>query len=134
MNDSNENKSIDQLRAEAAETRQRVSEDVEALAYKVSPHNLKEEAKQSMKDAGHRAVDNVKDAGHRALDTVKDSANEAAVATRGMASNLGRAARENPIPTAMIGVGLGWLAYAAMNRGRSTSLNERYPRAYTYDG
>ncbi len=105
MTDSREDKSIDELRAEAAETRQRVSQDVEALAYKVSPQNLKEEAKQSVRDAGHRAVENV-----------KHSADEAVSMTRGFASDFNRAARENPIPTAMIGLGIGWLAYAAFNR------------------
>ena len=129
MNESTEDKSIDQLRAEAAETRQRVSQDVEALAHKVSPQNLKQEAKQSIKDAGHRVMDDAKDAGHRAMDNVKDTANEAVTVTRGFASDVGRAARENPIPTAMIGVGLGWLAYAAVQR-RSSRTQEPYPRNY----
>jgi len=105
-----ENKSIEELNTQAAHTRRRVADDVEALSYKVSPENIKEEAKDAVREAGRRATEKVRHTASRSADT-----------GRRIGHDLVTTGRENPIPTAMIGLGIGWLGYMALtHRSRGT--------------
>lgn len=97
MNKSNGSKSIEELRYEIAETRQRVQADVAAFSYKVSPQNLKEEGKQMMKDEAQNAKSAVQN-------RVREGGREAAAIVR-----------RDPVPTMLVGaglVGLGWWVYS----------------------
>lgn len=97
MTDSNSGKSIEELRYEVAETRQKVQADVSALSRKVSPENLKEEGKLMMKEQAHNAKVAVQHG-------VQERGERAAAAVR-----------RDPIPTMLVGaglVGLGWWVYS----------------------
>jgi hypothetical protein len=108
------------LRADVERTRERLSEDVEALGTKLSPENLKAEAKQSIKTTVRRGTEQVKD--------------EVSSAGNSVVSFV----RANPLPLALIGVGVGWLVWSARSgrdghRGASMDYATR-GRAEVYDG
>lgn len=81
------------LRAEIDETRERLSADVDALGNKLSPENIKAEAKQAVKKTVQRGAEQVREG----------------VSSAG--AGLMDAVKANPIPVALIGVGLGWLVW-----------------------
>lgn len=109
MNEKNQTTSdIERLKSDAAETRQRLADDVDALGEKMSPANLKKEAKAAVSDMGRMAVDEV-----------KSVAQDAAHQTQKFSENFTQVVRENPVPALMVGAGLGWLIYRAATRSRS---------------
>jgi ElaB/YqjD/DUF883 family membrane-anchored ribosome-binding protein len=83
----------DALRSDLEQTRERVSSDIEALGTKLSPQNLKAEAKRAVT----RTVE-------RGTDRIREEVGAAQTSILGFW-------RENPIPLSLIGVGLGLLAY-----------------------
>jgi ElaB/YqjD/DUF883 family membrane-anchored ribosome-binding protein len=129
MNDMNtsrvgEEKSTDELRAEIEQTRERVSADVEALGTKLSPENLKAEMKQAAVNMKDDAKEAVKRSVRRGADQVMDSVSSAS-------SSVADTARANPIPLALIGIGVGWLIWNARS---SSQASNRGIRRYRYDG
>lgn len=82
------------LRAEIEDTRERFSADVDALGAKISPQNMKAEAKQAIKNTVQRGATQVRDG----------------VSSAG--SNLLSVVKENPVPLALIGAGLGLLVWS----------------------
>jgi hypothetical protein len=94
----NPDKSSDDLRADVERTRERLSQDVDALGAKLSPQNVKAEAKQAVK----RTV-------RRGTNELRDGVNSA---TESVSSFVG----QNPLPLALIGVGVGWLLWNTRTR------------------
>jgi hypothetical protein len=101
------------IRANIAQTREQIGSTIEALQEKLSPAALADQAKTAVRDATIGKVENmVEDAenaiartGHSFFDTVRD----------------------NPVPAAMIGVGLAWLL---VRRRR----HERQEHGYQFQG
>jgi len=93
-------------------TRSRLSRDIDELGNKLSPQNLKEEAKSAIKGAAHGAVSNV---GEQARRT---------------GSRLVEVIRENPLPVIAVGAGVTWLL---TQRSRSEVSGNRMAR-YAYTG
>lgn len=105
---------IERTRAEIERTRADMSETVDAIQGRLSPDNLKEQAKDRVKEA---TVGRAQEAGSGIVETIK----------------------ENPWPVALTGVGLGWLLTSARKqRAERTRLDRRpyypdgYPPAYDY--
>ena len=82
-------------RAEIERTRTDMSETVDAIQDKLSPQNIKEQAKEQAKDTA-------KGAGSTIMETI----------------------RENPVPAALTGIGLGWLFVSARRSSSSSSGQE----------
>jgi ElaB/YqjD/DUF883 family membrane-anchored ribosome-binding protein len=102
---------IERTRAEIERTRSDMSETVDAIQERLSPENLKEQAKDRVREA---TVGRAQEAGSGILETI----------------------RANPLPAALTGIGLGWLFVSAR---RSSSAQPRYrdsayayPTAYDY--
>jgi vacuolar-type H+-ATPase subunit H len=97
------------IRAEIRDTRERLGDTLEALGERLNPQHLTQHIRHDIRDAtigrvGHmarQAVDRV----HETRSTVADTI------------------RENPIPAALIGIGLGWLF---MNRRRAAPRDHVY--------
>jgi ElaB/YqjD/DUF883 family membrane-anchored ribosome-binding protein len=89
-----------------------LSRDIDELGNKLSPHNLKEEAKSAIKDAAQGAVSNV---GEQARRT---------------GYRLVEVLRENPLPVIAVGAGVTWLL---TQRSRSDISGDRMAR-YAYTG
>src|SRR5215217_1682689 len=105
-------KSPEEIEREIEQTRSRLSRDIDELGNKLSPSNLKHEAKTAIKDAAQGAVSNV---GEQARRT---------------SSRLVEVIRENPLPVIAVGAGVTWLL---TQRSRSEVSGNRMAR-YSYTG
>jgi len=105
-------KSQEEIERDIEQTRSRLSRDIDELGNKLSPSNLKEEAKSAIKDAAQGAVSNV---GEQARRT---------------SSRIVEVIRENPLPVIAVGAGVTWLL---TQRSRSDVSGDRMAR-YAYTG
>ena len=101
----------EEIEREIGQTRNRLSRDIDELGNKLSPQNLKEEAKIAIKGAAQGAVSNV---GEQARRT---------------GSRLVEVIRENPLPVIAVGAGVTWLLTQRSHSEVSGSRMARY--AYT---
>ncbi len=88
-------------RAEIERTRADMGETADAIQNKLSPRNLKEQAKEQAKDTA-----------------------------KGTGSTIVETIRENPLPAALTGIGLGWLFVSA--RRQSSEQTPYRGRGYDY--
>ncbi|HEX3232789.1 MAG TPA: DUF3618 domain-containing protein [Gemmatimonadales bacterium] len=103
--------SPEEIEREIQRTRARVGRDIDALGEKLSPENLKQQAKDAMAEKAQDMVSNV---GYQARRT---------------GSRLVDFVRENPLPVAAVGLGVTWLFTL---RTRSEVSGDRMARfAYT---
>jgi len=86
----------EEIEREIGQTRNRLSRDIDELGNKLSPQNLKEEAKSAIKGAAQGAASNV---GEQARRT---------------GSRLVEVIRENPLPVIAVGAGVTWLLTSAL--------------------
>jgi len=110
---------VEVTRVEIERTRADMSETVDAIQERLSPQNLKEQAKDKVKEA---TVGKAQEAGSGIVDTIK----------------------ANPLPAALTGIGLGWLLVSARQqnspqahyrddaRRYRTATNEYAPRVDEY--
>ena len=104
------------LRAEIRETRERMSETLDELGDRLNPARLKAQVKENIREAtvgrvenmARNAADRVNETGHGIVDRI----------------------RENPIPAAMVGIGLGWLLFG----GRRSDDRTLWERSYVQGG
>ncbi len=104
--------STEEIEREIEQTRNRMSRNIDELGDRLSPSNLKQEAKSAIKDAAQGAVSNV---GEQARRT---------------SSRLVEVIRENPLPVIAVGAGVTWLL---TQRSRSDVSGNRMAR-YAYTG
>jgi ElaB/YqjD/DUF883 family membrane-anchored ribosome-binding protein len=102
----------EEIERDIERTRDRMSRNIDELGDRLSPSNLKEEAKSAIKDAAQGAVSNV---GEQARRT---------------SSRLVEVIRENPLPVIAVGAGVTWLL---TQRSRSDVSGDRMAR-YAYTG
>jgi len=105
-------KSPEHIEREIEQTRSRMTRNIDELGDRLSPSNLKQEAKTAIKDAAQGAVSNV---GEQARRT---------------GSRLVEVIRENPLPVIAVGAGVTWLL---TQRSRSDMSGNRMAR-YAYTG
>jgi F0F1-type ATP synthase assembly protein I len=103
---SDDPNSPDAIRAEIEETRARMSNTVDAIQAKLSPERLTQEAKEMVKDATVRKVEKM--------------ANMTMHKAESWRSQMMETIKQNPIPAALVGIGLGWLLIEGT---RSSSYN-----------
>ncbi|MEU4570092.1 DUF3618 domain-containing protein [Micromonospora sp. NPDC023956] len=129
----------DQIRREIEATRNNLSSDVDALAYKVSPSRIVDDRKQRARgalqnvrdkvmgtasDLGHAggnaahsvgdrassAASSVSHAAHSAASSVGDAAHSVGDAATRAPQTLRRKSQGNPLAAGLIAFGVGWLA------------------------
>lgn len=115
-------KSSDELRAEVARTRERLAQDVEAIGQKLSPDNIKREARDAVTRSVRHGVRQGADAVRHGAGVMRTRVNDAG-------TSLAGSARENPLPLALIGAGIGWLIWNARKRSQHVD----YYAAADYD-
>lgn len=109
---------VEATRVEIERTRAGMSETVDAIQDRLSPQNLKEQAKDRVKEA---TVGKAQEAGSGIVDTI----------------------RQNPLPATLAGIGLGWLFVSARKQSsnrppyrdvayRDAAYVEGYPPTYGY--
>lgn len=111
-------------RAQVEETRAEMSGTIDAIQQKLSPENLAQQAKETVRDA---TIGKVEDALNTATDTVQQAASAAEDTAASVGSTLIETIKQNPVPAALAGLGLGWLI---MEARKSSSQ----PSARNYSG
>jgi ElaB/YqjD/DUF883 family membrane-anchored ribosome-binding protein len=102
-----------EIEREIEATRERMSEDIEAIGEKFTPAHVKARAREALQDAREAAMEKVQEVAHQVKDTARDAG-----------TGVAEAVRRNPVPAAMIGVGVAWLVAS----GRDESRRRRYDR------
>lgn len=105
-----------QIQAEIADTREELSETIDALQEKLRPSNIVADATDRVKTA---TTERVRHMAESAGDTAQDMMRN----TRHATSGIMEGARQNPIPALMIGVGVAWLL---VDRTRHQDSGQRY--------
>jgi ElaB/YqjD/DUF883 family membrane-anchored ribosome-binding protein len=97
---------VEVIRAEIEQTREDLSETIDAIQDRLRPRNIVAGATERVKAA---TTEKVKDMANTAGDTAQDVMEQ----TRDMAGEVTRGVRDNPLPAVLIGIGTAWLL---MNR------------------
>lgn len=95
------------IRAGIAETRDRMSNTLDEIGERLNPHRVTEQVKDSIREATIGRVENM---AQQAADRVGD-------AKRGVVDTI----RDNPIPSAMVALGLGWMMWNGRSDSRSAA-------------
>ncbi|MEW5744835.1 MAG: DUF3618 domain-containing protein [Nitrospirota bacterium] len=114
-----EERNPDEIRSDIEQTRAELGDTVEAIKEKFSSEHMKAQVKESTVGRARRM------------------SRRAQGRAREMGSNIADTIRSNPVPAAMVGVGLGWLIMKGARgdgNGRETTLSERETFAYAPGG
>ena len=104
------------MREEIASTRMRMSDTLDEIGERLNPQTIKDNVKDSIREA---TIGRVNDMARNATDSIQRST-----------SGIANVVRDNPIPAAMIAIGLGWMFF---NGGKSDDAN-RAPHAMASRG
>jgi ElaB/YqjD/DUF883 family membrane-anchored ribosome-binding protein len=111
------NDDVERLRADIETTRIELGNTINAIQERLSPARLKQEAKDSVRDA--------------TIGRVKDMAKNAGEKASGAGRGIIEVVRDNPVALAMIGLGAGWLFMNSRKRSqRLSSVSERTALGY----
>ena len=108
-----ENYETSAIRAEIAETRERMSETLDEIGSRLNPHVVKEQVTQRVKEGIREAT----------IGRVEHMARQAADRVNATGTSMADTIRDNPIPAAMVAIGLGWLF---INGRNSSERSYRY--------
>ena len=106
------------IRAEIEETRAQMGDTIDEIGERLRPSHIKQQIGQGIRDA---TVGRVEDAARDAFDRVG-----------GAGQRVMDTMRDNPIPLAMIGIGLGWLFWGG--RGNSSGRYRDSSRQFESGG
>jgi uncharacterized protein YjbJ (UPF0337 family) len=126
--DTDPDAELEQTRAQIEETRSQMSSTIDAIQEKLSPANIAQQAKDTVKEATvGKAQEMVSNAGNAATDMVSNAGTTA----KGFGSNLVETIRGNPVPAAIAGLGLGWLFMSGRKQSSSdNTYGNGYPAGY----
>jgi ElaB/YqjD/DUF883 family membrane-anchored ribosome-binding protein len=110
--ESGSDKSPEAIEREIEQTRNRMSQNIDELGDRLSPDNLKQDAKDAIRNVAHDAVSNV---GEQARRT---------------GSRLVDVIRENPLPVIAVGAGVTWL----LKQRSSSDISGNRMARYAYTG
>jgi len=113
------------IRNQIENTRADMTQTIDAIQERLNPETLKEHAKDAVREAtvgrAEEAVSNVSERAQEMVHDVTDTARDAGTDVVDMV-------RQNPLPAALAGIGLGWLW---MNRSKSQHQQSHYqPQRY----
>lgn len=97
---------VEQLRGEIEHTRERMSETLDQLGERLNPNRIKEQVRENIREATVGRMENM---ARNAVDRVQDT-------REGILNTI----RDNPIPAAMIGIGLGWMLFNGRRNASAT--------------
>jgi ElaB/YqjD/DUF883 family membrane-anchored ribosome-binding protein len=107
-----------QIRAEIEVTRAEMGSTIDAIQEKLSPHHVIEEVKKSVREA---TIGKAKEIMQNVGDKVSEVTDNVADVTKDAGASAVRLVRENPVPFALIGSGIGLLI---VNQFRNASNGE----------
>jgi len=110
----------DLLRSQIARTRTRMGATVDQIQAKLAPENLKQQAQEAIREATVGKVEEM-------TMTVERKA-------KSWRSGLAQTIRENPVPAALVGIGLGWLLMSNKDEEDGYPAYYQEPRHRDYNG
>jgi ElaB/YqjD/DUF883 family membrane-anchored ribosome-binding protein len=122
----------DAIRADIQQTRERMSHTVENIGERLNPDRLKAQLKSTLDEKKAELKSNIHDATIGKAEQMARVAYDRVEETRhGIIENI----RENPVPAAMVGIGLGWLFLSGRRNEDRVVRHVEYDRfsGPTYD-
>ncbi|CAN5902912.1 hypothetical protein BH24DEI2_BH24DEI2_08660 [soil metagenome] len=113
--DNKANKTPQDLEADIASTRERISQNIDALSDRVNPKHLQDQAKDTLAGA-QEAV----------MGTVSDLSETVTTRARDASSGLIGMIKSNPVPAALIGLGVGLLAAGGATAASKSGGSDDY--------
>jgi ElaB/YqjD/DUF883 family membrane-anchored ribosome-binding protein len=110
--ESQSDRSPEEIEREIERTRNRMSQNIDELGDRLSPDNLKQDAKDAIRNVAHDAVSNVSEQARRT------------------GSRLVDVIRENPLPVIAVGAGVTWL----LTQRSSSDISGNRMARYAYTG
>jgi ElaB/YqjD/DUF883 family membrane-anchored ribosome-binding protein len=104
----------EQLRAEIEDTRAEMSQTINEIQERLSPENVMDQVKEKVREATIGKVERVMNKVGETIGDVTEPAREVVMETGRSAADV---VWRNPIPVALIGLGLGMIAMRAFRRG-----------------
>lgn len=101
------------MRAEIRETRDRMSDTLDQLGTRLNPNRIKAEVRENIREATVGRVENM---ARHASERVNET-------REGIMDTI----RDNPIPAAMIGIGLGWMIFNGRRHGSHSHAHDLMP-------
>lgn len=115
-----QNQSSSEIRADIDQTRASVGEKIDQIQARLDPSRLKAQAQETVQEM-------ISDTASSMTDYVRSHKDE-------MVSTLADAARRNPLPAALIGLGVGWLILESFGGSKRRGEDDRweYERRYLH--
>ena len=113
----------EQLRAEIEDTRAEMSQTINEIQERLSPENVMDQVKEKVREATIGKVERVMNRVGETIGDVTEPAREVVMETGRSAADV---VWRNPIPVALIGLGLGMIAMRAFRRGNGYDYDERH--------
>jgi gas vesicle protein len=108
---------LEQTRAQIEQTRSEMSTTIDAIQEKLSPGNIAQQAKDTVKEA--------------TVGKAQEMVSNAGSGAKGFGSGLVETVKANPVPAAIAGIGLGWLFMSGRKQNSgSDSYSSGYPAGY----
>jgi len=135
---------IEVTRARIEQTRADMTETIDAIKDKLSPQNLVQQAKETVREAtigraqemASNVVDSAKQAANTAVEGAERVMSSASSGVRDAGETVVESIQRNPLPFALIATGLGWLWMNSRRQSwdtqtfRTQRLDAGYPRRY----
>jgi uncharacterized protein YjbJ (UPF0337 family) len=117
---------IEVHRTQIEQTRAEMSHTIDAIQEKLSPGAVAQQAKDAVRDA---TVGKAQDMVNNAADAVSNAGGTA----RDFGSGIWETIRQNPVPAALAGIGIGWLFMSGRKGGTHTYTGgyAQYPQGAT---
>jgi len=112
--------SSNEIRADIDQTRASVGDKIDQLQARLDPNRLKQQAQETVQEM-------LNDTAGSMTEYVKTHKDE-------MVTSLADAARRNPLPTALIGLGVGWLILESMAGNRPQEERHQQSSSHNYVG
>ncbi len=103
------------IRAEINETRERLSDTLSEIGERLNPHVVKEQVTERVKEGIREAT----------IGRVEHMARSAADTVNSTRSGITATVRDNPVPAAMVAIGLAWMMFNG-KRESSSDYSRRY--------
>lgn len=97
------------IRAEISETRERLSDTISAIGERLNPQAVKEQVTERVKESIREAT----------IGRVEHMAQRAAHTVNTTRTSITDTIRDNPVPAAMVAIGLGWMLFNGRREGTS---------------
>jgi len=116
---SDEQAEMDEASATIGETRSQLSDTLDAIEDRLNPENVKAQAKEIVSETIEQTKAALREA---TIGKAENAFNDAMRSTRGAGMTMLDTIKQNPIPAALIGIGVGWLLF----KGQSTTDDRQY--------